>query len=358
MKKYISILLSGLIVLGLMAGCGNQEAAETTAPVETEPAIDYSKYYSPWNYDVAAKAKEDGKLHYYFMSNEGVIINPAEVDSTKYQWGDCCLIVFPNGQTMMIDSGFYEFRQVLYGNLQQMGIKELDYLVITHPHSDHQGGAIGTPKVTSDFLDIFKVKQVYHVAFNNPESEADELVKNVCAQKNVPAQFLEQGDSFTAGDVKVTVLWPEKGTSETMISGTPAVNNNSMVLHIGYGEHSAMFAADIYIAGETFCMGANPDELLDVDLLKIPHHGAKTSNSDFLLDTTTPEIAVGTGNRNISDEILTRYTSRDINLLYNWCHGYIHIAVGADGVMTAETTRTEPLAEMVAADATENTTEG
>lgn len=351
-----------LMLLLLLAGCGagepeNTAAPATTAPTETTEAtepIDYTQYYGPWNYNVVDKAKEDGKLHYYFMSNEGIVLDPTEEKSSKFKWGDCCLLAFPDGQTMLIDSGYYAFRQVIFGNLQQMGIKKLDYLVITHPHSDHQGGAIGTTDITSDFLDSFQVKQVYYLALNDPDSKADELVKKVCGEKNVPAEALEQGDSFAVGAVTATVLWPAKGTSEATTTGTTNVNNNSMVLRFSYGEHSSLFAADLHMLAETFCVNNNEAALLDVDLLKVPHHGHKSSSSDLLLDATTPEFAVATGNVNIAEEVLRRYTSREITLLYNWVNGYIHISAGEDGVQEAETSRNAVLQSLLDAITTGN----
>ena len=160
MKRFISIFLAAMLIISLFVGCDtekNGKPTTTTAPGETTEAtepIDYTQYYGPWNYNVAEKAKEDGKLHYYFMSNEGIVIKP-DGGASEYKWGDSCLIVFPDGQTMLIDSGFYKVRQIIIGNLQQMGIKTLDYLVISHPHSDHHGGAFGSSKVASEFLDIF-----------------------------------------------------------------------------------------------------------------------------------------------------------------------------------------------------------
>lgn len=347
MKRILSLTVL-LLLLFVMVGCAAEEPKNTTAPTTTAPTetteatepIDYTQYYGPWEYDVAAKAKEEGKLHYYFMSNEGIVIKPDGGAST-YKWGDSCLIAFPNGQTMLIDSGLYKTRQILIGNLQQMGIKTLDYLVITHPHGDHQGGAIGTTKNTSEFMDLFEVKQAYYVKFNNPTSEEDELVERVCAEKNVPAKFLEQGDSLDVGDVKITVLWPVAGTNQTTVSGTPSVNNTGLVLHFAYGEHSSLFTADLYQASEMFCVNGNDAALIDVDLLKVPHHGHKTSSSDRLLEATSPELAVATGSLNISTEIRDRYAQYNIPLVYNYINGYIHVSVDTDGIMETETTRND-----------------
>ena len=245
---------------------------------------------------------------------------------------------------MLIDSGLYKTRQILIGNLQRMGIKKLDYLVISHPHADHYGGAFGSSKVTSEFLDIFQVKQVYYREAKDPTREAESnLVKNVCAQKNIPAKFLEQGDAFDVGEVKIQVLWPAASTSETTVSGTPSVNNSSIVLRFDYGEHSSLFTGDLYSAGELLSLTSGNVENYDVDLLKVPHHGHKTSSSDVFLDAVSPELAIATGNLNISNCPFGALCSaaHAIPLMYNYINGYIHVAVGTDGVLETESTRND-----------------
>ena len=143
------------------------------------------------------------------------------------------------------------------------------------------------------------------------------------------------------GEVTVKVLWPQVGTSETIVSGTPGVNNSSMVMRFEYGEHSSLFTGDLYEAGELFCVSANDAADMDVDLLKVPHHGHKTSSFDMLLGATSPELAVATGSLNISNEVRDRYAAYEIPLLYNYINGFIHISVGTDGVMETQTTRND-----------------
>ena len=59
---------------------------------------------TPFIRDVSAEAVADGKIHYYFMSTEGFVTSPTAADNI-YKWGDSCLIVFPNGETMLVDTG-------------------------------------------------------------------------------------------------------------------------------------------------------------------------------------------------------------------------------------------------------------
>lgn len=347
MKRILRLFPAALLLMAILAGCANDRPAnttQTTLPTETTEAtepIDYTRYYGPWTYNVVDKAKEDGKLHYYFMSNEGIVMD-ADAEASKYKWGDCTLVVFPNGQTMLIDSGLVQYSPVLIGNLQQMGIKSLDYVIITHPHGDHQGGVFGNSVKPSEFLDIFEVKQVYYREATDPTKEAvTELVETVCAQRNIPIDFLEQGDTIDVGDVKIKVLWPAVGTSEQIISGTASVNNSSIVLRFDYGEHSSLFTGDLYAAGELLSLTAGNVENYDVDLLKVPHHGHKTSSSDVFLEAVTPELAIAIGSLNISNEVRDQYAKYEIPLVYNYINGYIHVSVGTDGKMHTETTRND-----------------
>ena len=355
MKRIISFTLA-LLMLLLLAGCNagmpgdttanattaatNQETTEATEP--TEP-IDYEALYCPdWNYDVAEQAKSDGKLHYYFMSNEGIVRQVSYSDASTMKWGDSCLVVFPTGQTMLVDSGTYWYAPVLIGNLKQMGVEKLDYLMITHPHADHYGGAFGVQTKTTTFLDEIKVGKVYYRAAKDPANEFEStLVQKVCAEKNIPAEFLEKGAVLQFGDVKLSVLWPNVGTSETIVSGTASINNASIVMRFDYGEHSALFTGDLYEAGELLCITSNSADMLDVDLLKVPHHGHKTSSSDLLLSATSPELAVAEGSLNISNLVRDRFAAYEIPLMYNYINGYIHISVGTDGEMDVTSTRND-----------------
>ena len=123
---------------------------------------DYTDYMAPWTTDVIAQAKADGKIHYYFMASEKLWLRKSH-DNEK--WGDSCLVVFPDGQTMLIDSGYQDMGLLIAKNLRQMGVTKLDHLVITHPHLDHYGGAFGITVggdrfVETGFLEQIQVENV------------------------------------------------------------------------------------------------------------------------------------------------------------------------------------------------------
>ena len=295
--------------------------------------VNHELYMTPYIRDVVAEAVADGKIHYYFMAGEGMIMNPitsGELD----KWGDCCLIVFPNGETMLVDTGYWLQQPVFVGNLNRMGITKLDYLLITHPHTDHQGAFYAN----SIFFDHIEVEQVFHNPLDVSNSTTDTRVAEVCAARNIPCTALKQGAELDFGDVHMEVLWPEAGT-ENITIGSGKINDHSMVFRLDYGEHSALFTADIYELAEGQILDTVDSAKLDADFLKVPHHGWNTSSSEAFVKAVSATLAVATGRVDISESFLNTYTSAGTELLMDLYRGYIHVEADAEGNMTYETSR-------------------
>ena len=303
--------------------------------------------YCPWNYNVVEQAVREGKMHYYFMSGEWHAYSGGSTEPEK--WGDSCLIVFPDGQTMLIDSGVTQYGPILVENLRRMGVTKLDHLVITHPHSDHQNGIFSTKnRAAGGVLDTFPIGQVYHRGgYDSKNMESSQLVATVCAERNLPLQTLDIGDSFQIGEVSVRVLWPQEGTADKDITGVnaAATNDTSVVLRFDYKEHSSLFTGDIYVESEARVMAANDAALLDADLLKLPHHGnTVTSNSEEFLAAVSPKIAVATGFEIMDARSLSRFTAVGATVLNDRIYGYVHVATDGNE-MTYETSREASLME-------------
>ena len=86
-------------------------------------------------------------------------------------------------------------------------------------------------------------------------------------------------------------------------------------------------------------MKMNKPELLDVDFLKVPHHGHGTSSSTAFLAAASPELAVAMGRVPIPANLRKIFAGMNINLLYDLINGYIHVAADKDGSLTYEHTR-------------------
>lgn len=306
----------------------------------TVAATDYTPYLCPWTEDVVAQAKQDGRLHYYFMSGEGMLIS--ETQSQKDKWGDSCLIVFPDGQTMLVDSGPKAYGPVLAQNLLRMGITKLDYLLITHPHSDHVNGAFAIQNVLYEngLLNCITVGQVLHRGGYDPDSTNSTLAQRMCDEFGIPIDILEKGDTLNIGGVRMEVIWPLVGAGDTLVSGGVEVNDMSIVMRFDFGEHSSLFTGDLYTSGEAMVLENTEADVLDVDFMKVPHHGYLTSSSVDFLKAVSPELAVSTGCLKIPTRLRDRYADLGIELLDDGLRGYIHVSTdGTD--LTYETTRND-----------------
>ena len=315
--RVLSLLLAALMLLTACSG-------GVKVPKELKD------YVIPWEVNVVEQAKADGKMHYYFMSGEG---GEYEGGDVRNKWGDSCLIVFPDGTTMLMDSGTEPYGKVLTVNLQKLGIEKLDYFVLSHPHSDHYGGALG-----GGVLDTFGVSEVICSGVNNADWEDPNALEGVCAKYGAKYTILRKGDVVTIGGVTIEALWPQPELVGQMLDNTPDINNSSLVMRFDYGEHSSLFTGDLYLGGERDIMEAQPEKL-DVDLLEMCHHGDDTSNHKGFADAVSPEIAVATGYVYVRNQIYANYTAHGGKVLLDMQDGYIHVSAGSDGEMIAETSR-------------------
>jgi len=143
-RRVFALLLCALMTLSL-AACAEDPMADVPEELRA--------YVIPWKLDVSQNAADKKEIHFYFMSGEHMLIDPNNEKGQVEKWGDSCLVVFPNGETMLIDAAFGVYTPVLMQNLKRLGITELDYAVLSHPHTDHYGSA-------RDVLENVEVKQI------------------------------------------------------------------------------------------------------------------------------------------------------------------------------------------------------
>lgn len=322
MKKVIVFVLAAVLLLSLTA-CGN------TFPEELE------QYVIPWEQNAVKQAKETASMHYYFMSAQGMTVDPTHPNYPE-KWGDSCLVVFPDGKTMLIDTGLGTYAQVLVENLRRLGVKELDYVLISHPHNDHSYGLWEEGGV----LDNFTVKQLYYNGAYNSKWENATMIEDVCKEKNIPLQVLKQGDELAFGEVQAQVLWPRADVAgKTFTSGheydeVEEINNSSIVIRFDYKDHSSIFGGDVFASGEEELVKdyADRKELLRADLMKAMHHGSHTSNSATLLYAVRPELVVSTGFAPVVDEVKGVFANVGATLLNDRDFGYVHVSSDGGGM--------------------------
>ena len=221
-------------------------------------------------------------------------------------------------------------------NLRRLGVKQLDYVLLSHPHNDHCYGLWEEGGI----LDHFPIGKIFSNGAYNGKWTNKLMIEDICKEKNIPLQVLKQGDELAFGDVQARVLWPKPDIAgQTFTSGhdydsVEDINNSSIVIRFDYKEHSSLFGGDIFSSAEAEILELYKEEkeLLDVDLLKCLHHGSQTSNTAGFVMTAKPELAVSTGFAPIVKSVREVYTLANAFLLDDRSCGYIHVYSDGSGM--------------------------
>ena len=205
--------------------------------------------------------------------------------------GDAILLTLPDGKVALIDGGPSSLRAdvppPVVKLLKAHKVKQIDYLVLTHPHADHIGGL---PYVASHF----KIGALYTIALMIPKDnqetrDRDELF-NTLRKNGVPIIYPAEGDRLDWGpQLKVRVLnaAPQDGLTST----SSQMNNASLVLQIFYAGKTLLLTGDIEAKTEQRLLFVYKDSLKS-DILKVPHHGSKGSNTTDFLKAVSPSEAL------------------------------------------------------------------
>lgn len=211
-------------------------------------------------------------------SIEGLTISVIDVGQ-----GDSILVEAPNGKTMLIDGG-PKFKRSDAGKryvlpfLRKKGINKLDILVLTHPHDDHVGGL---PSVIKE-IPIGLV-----IDSGQPHtSKAYLTFLTLIDRKKIPYKLARAGIKVELGTGCQGLVF---NPSEPFIEGS-ALNNNSVAIRLTYGNFAAMLTGDMEKEGEERVLEKYQN--IRCQVLKVGHHGSKTSSSAAFFKAVKPETAV------------------------------------------------------------------
>ncbi|MCM1226099.1 MAG: MBL fold metallo-hydrolase [Clostridium sp.] len=208
----------------------------------------------------------------------------AQVHFIDVGQGDCELII-SDGESMLIDTGEKENAENVCRYIRDQGLEKLDYMLLTHQHSDHMGGAseiingievenIIIPKLPDDMTPTTKFYEDFLISVKEN------------GLKLTPAN---PGDTYEIGECSLEIISPVKDYND--------LNNFSAAAILTHGNDDFLFTGDIEKKAEKDILETG--RMRDIDVLKTAHHGSSTSSCKEFLDAARPDYAViscGEGN--------------------------------------------------------------
>ncbi len=335
MKKFLCTFLALCIALSvLLCGCSSTPGNDDNQGGDQPPVSENEKVI-PWGAEgsIIQQAKDTKSMVICFMSGEGTEIKSSATTAfSETKWGDSTLIAFPNGETMLIDGGMSDYAPLLVENLQSLGVEKLDYVVISHGHNDHNGGLLCSRGV----LESFPVGKIYYSGIYNSSASNPAKIDSMAKENGAELIALAKGDVLQFGDVTMEALWPLPGLEGTFTNSTEDCNSSSLVLRFDYGATSALFVGDLYKGGELEMIKALGDDVgkLDVDVLKIPHHGRSTSSSNDFITAVTPDVAVALGAIIMETSVYSSYARTGTAVYMDVYDGYVKTVLDGTDVTT------------------------
>lgn len=209
--------------------------------------------------------------------------------------GDSSLIITPQRKNILIDGGgssnsdFDVGKSTLIPYILDRGFTKIDIVIISHFDQDHVGAIL-------TLLQELRVGRVY-ISKQAENSENYEKFLKIISEKNIKVYEVMAGNKIhIEKNLYLDILWP----TENLIS-TNALNNNAMVFNLHYKKFSMLFTGDIEETSEKEILKlySKNKDLLKANILKVAHHGSKTSSTSEFINVVNPKIAViGVGKNN------------------------------------------------------------
>ena len=276
------------------------------------------------------KSHGDGRLH-------SVAIDLGE--SFLYsKIGDSTLVIFPEGITMLIDTGVCGARRHLTDFLRSIGLETLDYQVFTHTHGDHFGGALEVIQ----YIYEEKNGKIGEVWYSSGAMDSQMVIwaMEKLTEKRVPyrqIKTVEDGSGerpleIVIDGVEIFVYGPNAQDicDVNDAVGPESANNSSLVLKFCYGETVFLTAGDIYQAKERYLIDTYGKETFSADIIKMNHHGNFQGNTQPWIEATSPRIAYVETDGNGNNDVMRRYTEAGAVCYSTGLDGMLHFSMGRE----------------------------
>lgn len=203
--------------------------------------------------------------------------------------GDCAVVVTPAKQALVFDTGgltgsFETGERILVPFLRYLGISRVDAVFLSHGHHDHAGGLAG-------LLRWLPVEALYLPGETPPGEDVERALRLLSAGKtDCRVHLLEKGQAIRQKDCQIQVIEAPRGKGEGKNG-----NETSAIVRLECGGHSLLFTGDAPAEVEE----AAARQPIQSEVLKLSHHGSRTSSTDVFLAAVQPRLAVGSmGRRN------------------------------------------------------------
>ncbi|NCA66585.1 MAG: MBL fold metallo-hydrolase [Clostridia bacterium] len=290
---------------------------DTEQPTEPEPEIT-----PPGAFDFLNFTRAEGDLIVHFMD---------------VGQGDGIFIEFPDGKRMIMDGGSLIFSPSAYilSYLSHLTINNgvIDYLMLTHADRDHCNGLDAVIKnytINSFYVPKLTPSQVDTGSYSDFYAE---MMKETNAQINYNIDILEIiGEGY-----KLTLYCRSEGFYSMITPKTDSEIQNqiSPIAILEYADRKVVFTGDADFSSEDFFMSLAPFDSIDCDVLKVGHHGSKSSTSEAFLEFISPEYAViSVGAIDIihpQKQLLDRLKARNITTMRTDKNGAVVLRITQQG---------------------------
>lgn len=212
---------------------------------------------------------------YYVESHRNLVVHFFDVGQ-----GDAIFFELPNHVQVLIDGGPGNGMLSKLGSVMPFWDRTIDLVVLTHPHADHVDGLI-------DVLKRYDVGMVIESGsfYSTPDyNEWNTYIK----QKNIPVIYARKGQYVALSDIsKLYILFPQEEIADKRFTN---IHDGMVVSKLLYGSNAILFTGDAERPVEYQLMASGTS--LAADVLKIGHHGSKTSTNEYFLNAVHPRFAV------------------------------------------------------------------
>lgn len=222
---------------------------------------------------------------------------PVEISFLQLKNDADCILINQGSLNVIIDTGeSHDFKKI-NSYLKQKNVKDIEYLILTHPDKDHIGSAY-------EILENYNVKNIITPHYQKENVELKKINKKA-NDKRIPIIYPNVSRKFTVGEMIFVVYPPLEKHYEKD-------NNYSLVTQVKHKENKMMFTGDAEKNRLEELMMLNWS---DIKLLKVPHHGRYNANSQKFLEVISPKYAVITST-NADDTIKETLKKQNTQIFY------------------------------------------